>query len=94
MKRERHLYIVYDIKDDAIRNHLSRRLAYYGLHRVQYSVFDGVVTLRDKISILEEINDMGLGSEDKIHIIDLCDSCRKNAIIIGKKPDVRGHIII
>ena len=94
MKQERYLYIVYDIKDDAVRSHLSRRLLYYGLRRVQYSVFRGLVVLKDRDLILKEIDGMDLGSDDKIHILDLCDSCIRNAIIIGKGPEDRGHIII
>jgi len=94
MKQERHLYIVYDIKDDSIRTYLARRLAYYGLRRIQYSVFNGTVSLNDKNEILKEIKEMKLGEDDKIHVIDLCDSCRKEVVIIGKMPDVRGHIVL
>jgi CRISPR-associated protein Cas2 len=94
MKQERHLYIVYDIKEDSARTHLSRRLAYYGLRRVQYSVFNGIVTLKDKNVLLKEINDMELGEVDKIHVIDLCEACRREVIIIGKMPEVREHIVV
>jgi len=94
MKQERHLYIVYDIKEDSTRNHLSRRLAYYGLRRVQYSVFNGIVTIKDKEALVKEINELELGEEDKIHVIDLCEACRREVIIIGKMPEVREHIVI
>jgi len=94
MKQERHLYIVYDIKDDSTRGHLSRRLAYYGLRRVQYSVFNGIVTLKDKNELLKEIKEMELGDEDKIHVIDLCEACRREVVIIGKMPDVKEHIVL
>ena len=94
MKQERHLYVVYDIKEDATRSRLAKRLAYYGLRRVQYSVFNGIVTLKDKEAMLKEINAMDLGEEDKIHVIDLCEACRKEVLIIGRMPDVREHIIL
>jgi len=94
MKQERHLYIVYDIEEDSTRSHLSKRLAYYGLRRVQYSVFNGIVTLKDKNELLKEINEMELGEEDKIHVIDLCEACRREVIIIGKMPQVREHIVV
>jgi len=94
MKTERHLYVVYDVKDDATRTRLARSLAHYGLHRVQYSVFDGIVKFEDKNSILDEIRGMDLGSEDKVHIIDLCELCVKSVTIIGKKPEVREHMIL
>ena len=94
MKQERHLYVVYDIKEDATRSRLAKRLAYYGLRRVQYSVFNGIVTLKDKNELLKEINDMGQGEEDKIHVIDLCEACRKGVLFIGRMPDVKEHIIL
>ncbi len=94
MKQERHLYVVYDIKDDSARSHLSRRLAYYGLRRVQYSVFNGIVTLKDKNELLKEINEMELGGEDKIHVIDLCEACRREVVIIGEMPDVKEHVVV
>ncbi len=94
MKQERHLYVVYDIKEDATRSRLAKRLAYYGLRRVQYSVFNGIVTLKDKEAMLKEINAMDLGEWDKIHVIDLCEACRKGVLIIGRMPDVKEHIIL
>lgn len=94
MKQERHLYILYDIKEDSTRTHLSKRLAYYGLRRVQYSVFNGIVPLKDKDELLREIKEMELGEEDKIHVIDLCEACRREVIIIGTMPVVREHIVL
>jgi CRISPR-associated protein Cas2 len=94
MKQERHLYIVYDIKDDSVRNHLSRRLAYYGLRRVQYGAFNGVVPLRDKEALVKEIKELELGEEDKVHVMDLCEGCRREVIVIGRMPDVREHIVV
>jgi CRISPR-associated protein Cas2 len=94
MKQDRHLYVVYDIKDDPARNYLSRRLAYYGLRRVQYSVFNGLVPLSEKMALLEEIKKMELGEEDKIHVLDLCETCRREAILIGQMPVVEEHIIL
>jgi len=94
MKQERHLYVVYDIEEDAVRSRLAKRLAYYGLRRVQYSVFNGIVTLKNKNELLREINELVLGEKDKIHVIDLCEACRKEVIIIGKMPEVREHIVV
>ncbi|RLG24654.1 CRISPR-associated endonuclease Cas2 [Methanosarcinales archaeon] len=94
MKPGRHLYIVYEIKDNSTWNRLSRRLAYYGLRKVQQSVFNRIVILKDKEALIEEINGMDLGEEEKIHVIDLCERCRSEVIIIGKMPEARGHIVI
>ena len=42
---------MYDVKDDTNRSALATRLIYYGLQRVQYSVFRGVVNARDKLLV-------------------------------------------
>ncbi|MBT9138189.1 MAG: CRISPR-associated endoribonuclease Cas2 [Syntrophomonadaceae bacterium] len=94
MKQKRHLYVVYDIKDDKERGNLARRLQYYGLHRVQYSVFDGIVMLEDKKALVDNIKELSIGAEDKIHVLDLCEKCQRDAIIIGKQPGNREHLII
>jgi CRISPR/Cas system-associated endoribonuclease Cas2 len=57
-------------------------------------VFNGLVLLKDKNEILKEIKEMRLGEKDKIHVIDLCERCRKEMVIIGKMPEVREHIVL
>ena len=64
------------------------------MRRVQYSVFNGIVILKDEEALIEEINGIDLGEEEKIHVIDLCERCRSEMIIAGKMPEVRGHIVI
>lgn len=93
MKDMRCVYVVYDIQDDCLRNTLANLLLFYGLHRVQYSVFNGLIPINDKNNLLTEINSLELGKEDKIHIFDLCKNCMRNAIIIGKIDEVKEHII-
>ncbi|HEC92568.1 MAG TPA: CRISPR-associated endonuclease Cas2 [Candidatus Atribacteria bacterium] len=94
MKEMRNLYVVYDIHDDNLRNTISNILMMYGLHRVQYSVFNGLLTATEKREMVENLKSIEYGAEDKIHIIDLCKKCVKNAISIGKKERGREHIIL
>jgi len=94
MKEMRFIYVVYDIQDDNIRNTLSNLLLYYGLHRVQYSAFKGLIPVKDKYSLLKEIYSLNIGKEDKIHIFDLCKSCLENAITIGKIEEGKEHIVL
>ena len=93
MKGDRYLYIMYDVRDDAKRGALATRLIYYGMQRVQYSVFRGVVNDRDKLLVISEIRDI-VEDGDKVHIIDLCATCRKNLEAIGDVPVVPQHLII
>lgn len=94
MKEYRNLYIAYDIQDDNIRNLLANILLCYGLHRVQYSVFEGVISLKDKKDMIRDIERLGIGNEDKIHIIDLCENCLRNIITIGKESESKEHLIL
>ena len=84
---------MYDVRDDANRSALATRLIYYGLQRVQYSVFRGVVNARDKLLVISEIRDI-VEDGDKVHIIDLCVTCRENLETIGDVPAVPQHLII
>ncbi|MFQ6128664.1 MAG: CRISPR-associated endonuclease Cas2 [Thermoplasmata archaeon] len=94
MKLLRVLYVAYDIKSNDLRSRLARKLLYYGLSRVQLSVFTGTVETREKAEILDEVENMELGEDDKVYVIDLCSRCAKNVIVIGKESDEREHLII
>jgi len=94
MKKLRNLYVVYDIQEDSIRNALSSILMEYGLHRVQYSVFSGIIPIHHKKEMIKRIMKLELGEEDKIHLLDLCEKCFRNVIIIGKKTDSKEHVIL
>lgn len=94
MKELRNLYVVYDIRDDNTRNNLSDLLMEYGLHRIQYSVFSGIIPVKHKEEMIKRIREMEIGEKDKIHILDLCERCFRNVIIIGKKDASREHIVL
>ena len=63
------------------------------MQRVQYSVFRGVVNDRYKLLVKSEIRDL-VDDGDKVHIIDLCETCRKNLETIGDVPVVPQHLIV
>jgi CRISPR-associated protein Cas2 len=84
---------MYDVKDDTNRSALATRLIYYGMQRVQYSVFRGIINARDKMLVEGEIRDL-MDDSDKVHIIDLCETCRKNLIAIGDVPAAPQHLIL
>ncbi|WP_456487575.1 CRISPR-associated endonuclease Cas2 [Candidatus Alkanophaga liquidiphilum] len=92
--RRRPIYVVYDIRDDKLRNELARRLRYYGLHRVQYSVFAGAVPRSDKNRLVEEVRNMALDADDKVHILEICERCKKRAVSIGKTMEQQEHLIL
>lgn len=60
---------------------------------MQYSVFRKRVTAKDKMLILNEIEEI-VGEGGKVHIIDLCEACWKNLEPIGDVPVVSQHLIL
>ncbi|HID24987.1 MAG TPA: hypothetical protein EYP23_00765 [Thermoplasmata archaeon] len=40
--------------------------------------------------MLRRLMDLEFGSEDKVHIIDTCEKCSRNVILIGKKRKAVG----
>ena len=47
--------VVYDISDTASRSHLIKRLQYYGLKRIQKSVFIGYLELNERLGLADEV---------------------------------------
>ena len=94
MKINRYIYVSYDIEDNKTRDSIARRLMFYGLNRVQYSVFRGEVSLKDSKLILKEFEDLNLGEEDSIQVIDLCEKCKGGIHIIGRQPKIIRHLIL
>ena len=88
------VYVVYDIGDDGLRYEFSRGLVYYGLNRVQLSVFSGPLTDREKTSLVNYVKKVKLGNEDSVHILELCSRCSDKVIIYGEKPEQSKHLII
>lgn len=94
MKNTRHLVVAYDIQDDSLRDDLARTLFFYGLIRIQYSVFRGEVSNQDKDKILFEIKNMELQERDKVIILDICDDCLKREIVIGNVTNSPKHLVL
>jgi len=88
MKKVRDIYIAYDIKDNKRRNRLAKRLQYYGLHRMQKSVFSGKIRDLDLRALMIEIERFAKDKYDSIHVLELCNSCKQKIIIYGNTPDI------
>lgn len=74
--------ISYDISDDRTRRRVANLLMDYG-KRVQYSVFECLLdakTLEKIITILKPFVD----GNDSIRVYQLCESCVKNVVLLGK----------
>ncbi|MEM3455292.1 MAG: CRISPR-associated endonuclease Cas2 [Candidatus Micrarchaeia archaeon] len=94
MKETRYLFVAYDVKDDALRTKIANMLIYYGLTRIQYSVFKGEIRGDDKEKILKCLREIGLSVDDKVHVIELCEHCRKGVIVFGEDITVPQHFVV
>lgn len=88
------VFVVYDISMDSRRTSFSRRLVYYGLERVQYSVFFGVLPSREVSELSNWIKEYSLGENDVVHIITLCDRCYDKIIVHGEETQPVEHLIL
>ncbi|PKL59038.1 MAG: CRISPR-associated endonuclease Cas2 [Methanomicrobiales archaeon HGW-Methanomicrobiales-5] len=77
------VFVAYDIQENSIRNRLIDVLFYYGLERVQLSIFCGFVVEKRFDSMVEQIKSEFGNDEDKILIVNLCKGCLKNIVSIN-----------
>ncbi len=75
--------VVYDITDNTSRNHFIKKLQYYGLKRLQKSVFIGYLELSERLDLAEEMNKFLSNDTDSIVIFPLCESCRGSILLEG-----------
>ena len=94
MKDYRFIHVSYDISDDSLRNEVAELLLFYGLHRIQYSVFQGSIHIYDKRELVERLKDLDLSSDDSIQILDLCERCVREVLVIGKAVEEKEHMIL
>ncbi len=80
--------VIYDISDDRKRTKLSDHLKGYGLSRIQYSGFYGLLNSHDRHVLVLEVGRYISGSRDSIYVIPLCDRCSRLVRIVTDR--VRG----
>ncbi len=81
------VWVIYDITDTKIRNHISKSCKNYGLYRVQKSVFLGTLNKNeiDELSIFCEdtIDD----TSDSVYIFPMCEDDFKKVKLLGQAFD-------
>ncbi len=75
--------IAYDITDDKRRREVAKCLENYG-SRVQYSVFEVLVSEEILKEIIEKLKRIINIREDSVRIYYICNSCLKKTFIIGE----------
>ncbi len=78
--------IAYDIKKDTTRSKVSKYLEQHGI-RVNYSVFECLLTDRQLQSTIREIGKLMNPSTDTILFYALCQACFVKQVRLGEKKD-------
>ena len=75
--------VTYDISDNASRSYLIKKLQYFGLKRLQKSVFIGYLETEDRMDLANEVETYLSSDKDSIVIFPVCGSCRDSILIQG-----------
>ena len=75
--------VTYDISDNASRSYLIKKLQYFGLKRLQKSVFIGYLETEDRLDLANEVETYLSSDSDSIVIFPVCGSCRDSILIQG-----------
>ena len=74
---------VYDISDNTSRLYLIKKLQYYGLKRLQKSVFIGYLEPDERLNLANDVETYLSSDNDSIVIFPICESCKKSILIQG-----------
>ena len=75
--------VTYDISDNASRSYLIKKLQYFGLKRLQKSVFIGYLETGDRLDLANEVETYLSSDNDSIVIFPVCRNCRESILIQG-----------
>ena len=75
--------VVYDISDNNQRLYLIKKLQYFGLKRIQKSVFIGYLKLKDRLDLAEDLETYLSKDTDSIIIFPVCQNCRESILLVG-----------
>ena len=76
--------VVYDISDNTSRLYLIKKLQYFGLKRLQKSVFIGYLEHKERLDLADDIETYLSSDTDSIVIFPLCESCKNSILLQGE----------
>lgn len=75
--------VVYDISDNSSRLYLIKKLQFFGLKRIQKSVFIGYLEAKERLDLANDIETYISKDTDSIIILPLCESCKSSILLVG-----------
>jgi CRISPR-associated protein Cas2 len=88
-----HCLVVYDIPDDAVRAKVADVCLDYGLERIQYSAFEGILSRNLQEELLLKIKKRLGRKEGNVQVFPICQEDWENRLVHiqeGKKRDGQG----
>lgn len=76
--------LTYDISDNTTRLHFIKRLQYFGLKRLQKSVFIGYMLPKDRLDLASEFEEYLSSPKDSIVLFPLCGNCKSSILLDGE----------
>jgi CRISPR-associated protein Cas2 len=77
--------VIYDITDDNLRALVANVLKDYGLKRIQYSAFIGLLR-KDKLnSLIIDLKKLIKDLVENVQLYPVCDTCFKGRMEVGKR---------
>ncbi|MDX8551916.1 CRISPR-associated endonuclease Cas2 [Methanospirillum sp. J.3.6.1-F.2.7.3] len=81
----KHLIVCYDVEKTKDRNKVIKVLEYYGLKRIQYSVFMGSLTDTRLHQMNTRIKREFTKPSIKILVIEVCNACMERALLVHEE---------
>lgn len=79
---EVHTYIIYDIEDDRVRYRISEICKDFGLERIQYSAFMGLLSKNKREELFLKLSRLMADKRGKIIIQPVCEKDVKEIKVI------------
>lgn len=85
-----HVLLVYDIEEDRRRTKIADACLDYGLDRIQYSAFAGVLTRNHQEELMLKIRDLLDETPGKIHMYPIDEKAWKYRLIVEYGQNEKG----
>lgn len=86
--RKSYYVICYDISDPKRLNKIARIMTKF-CERVLYSVFEGELTLKQKLDLHSRVSKIMDFEDDSVIYFTLCDNCIKKIHSVGKRIGIK-----
>jgi CRISPR-associated protein Cas2 len=86
-----HVLLVYDIEQDNRRTKIADACLDYGLDRIQYSAFTGMLSRTHQEELMLKISHLLDETPGKIHLYQIDDTAWKHRLIIENGQDIEVH---